>query len=244
MVILQQIKINNMDKIIISTIFFIYSISFAQISIKIYSLDEKKPQKMMITITNETDKYYAVPFDKKGFKAYNIEELCSNLTALDYPHRFFAPVLIFNDPQNNTPMESLIGNFHVNDLNKKNTKRIKRLELKEKERVLKWKSQNHLTDDTDAIRNLYINENLILLAPKEKLSIEIEMDVHNIRRGNTYFYNYYILTNGKKYDLSIKLCADKNIYEYLTEKQKEYLKKYHFFTGILESNTISYIYKN
>ncbi|MGE8555721.1 MAG: hypothetical protein ACN6OB_17520 [Chryseobacterium jejuense] len=192
-----------MKKIIISIIFFIYTISFAQISIKIHSLDEKKSPKMIITITNQTNEYYAVPFDKKRFKAYNLEEFCSDLNTLDYPHNFFAPVLIFKDPQNSMLMGSLIGNFHVDNLSKKNVKRIEREELKEKERILKWKNQNHFTNDTDAIRNLYINENLILLAPKEELNIEIEMDVYNIRRGNTYFYNYYVLANDKKYDLSI-----------------------------------------
>jgi len=232
-----------MKKIIISTIFFLYSISFAQIDIKIHFLDEKK-SKMIITVVNQTNEYYAVPFDKKGFKAYNFEELCSNLNTLDYPHRFFAPVLIFKDPENNNIIESLIGNFHIERLSEKNTKRIKREKLKESERILKWKEQNHYTSDTDAIRNLYINENLILLAPKGKLNIEIEMDVYNIRRGNTYSYNYYVLTNNKKYNLSIQLCADKNIYNYLTEKQKKYLEKYKFFTGNLESNTLPYIYKN
>lgn len=197
---------------------------------------------MIITITNQTNDYYAVPLDKKGFKGYNIEELCSNLNTLDYPHRFFAPALIFKDPQNNDTIESLIGSYHTNRLSDKNAKRIKKEELKEKERILKWKDENNLISDTDAIRNLYINENLLLLGPKEKLNIEIEMDAYNIRRGNTYFYNYYVLTNGKKYNLSVTLCAEKNIYNYLTEKQKAKLKKYIFFSGKVESNIIPYIF--
>lgn len=231
-----------MRKILIPIFFFIYTIFFAQIDINIHFLDEKKPLKMIIVITNQTNEYYVVPFDKKGFKGYNIEELCSNLRSLDYPHYFFAPALIFKDPQNNNTMESLIGSYHINRLSDKNTIRIKKEELKEKRRILKWKDQNNFTNDVEAIRNLYINENLILLAPKENLNIEMEMDVYNIRRGNTYFYNYYVLTNDKTYNLSIKLCADKSIYNYLTEKQKKYLKKYKFFTGNLESNTLPYVY--
>jgi hypothetical protein len=158
---------NKMNKIITLTIFFIYSVFSAQISIKIHSLDEKKTKKMIVKITNETNEYYALPFDKKRFKAYNVEELCSNLNSLDYPHSFFAPILIFKDPQNNSIIESLIGNFHIDRLNKKYIKRIKRLELKESERILKWKDQNHFTNDVDAIKNLYINENLIFWHQKK-----------------------------------------------------------------------------
>lgn len=126
----------------------------------------------------------------------------------------------------------------------KNSKRIKKEELKEKERILKWKKQNKFTSDIDAIRNLYISENLILLEPKQKINIEMEMDIYNIRRGNTYFYNYYVLTNGKKYNLSVNVCVDKNIYNYLTEEQKKSLKKYKLFTGNLESNNLSYLHNN
>lgn len=231
-----------MKKVITSTIFFIFIVSSAQININIQYSDEKK-SKMTITVLNQTNDYYVVPFDKKGFKAYSSEELCSNLNTLEYPHRFFAPALIFNDTENNI-IESLIGNFHTDRLNKKNIKRVKREELKEEKRILMWKAQNQFTNNIDAIRNLYINENLIFLKPKEKLNIELEMDVYNIRRGNTYFYNYYALTNGKSYNLKIKLCANNNIYNYLTKKQKKQLEKYKLFTGIIESNTIPYIFKN
>ncbi|MGH1516144.1 hypothetical protein [Chryseobacterium sp. JK1] len=231
-----------MKKIFILIFLYIYTLSFAQINISIHFSDEKRPLKIVITLTNKTNEYYAVPFDKKGFKAYNIEEICSSLNTLDYPHYFFAPALIFKDPQNNNTVESLIGSYHIDRLSNENAQRIKKEELKEKERILKWKNQNNFTNDMEAIRNLYINENLVLLSPKEKLNIELEMDVYNIRRGNTYFYNYYVLTNEKTYNLSIKLCADKNIYNYLTKKQKKYLEKYILFTGNLESNTLSYVY--
>ncbi|MBE4947338.1 hypothetical protein [Chryseobacterium culicis] len=233
-----------MKKILLFTISLIYTVSSAQINIDIHFLDWKKPLKMMITITNQTNEYYAVPFDKKGFKGYNIEELCSNLNTLDYSHRFFAPTLIFKDPQDDHIVESLIGNYHVNRLNEKNTKRIKDEELKEKERILKWKKQNNFASDTDAVRNLYVSENLVLLKPHQKLNIEMEIDVYNIRRGNTYFYNYYVLTNGKKYNLSVNVCADKNIYNYLTEEQKKSLQKYKLFTGNIKSNSLSYLYNN
>lgn len=233
-----------MKKILLFTISLIYTVSSAQINIDIHFLDRKKPLKMMVTIINQTNEYYAVPFDKKGFKGYNNEELCSNLNTLDYSHRFFAPALIFKDPQNDSIMESLIGNYHVNRLNDKNTKRIKDEELKEKERILKWKKQNNFASDTDAVRNLYVSENLVLLKPHQKLNIEMEIDVYNIRRGNTYFYNYYVLTNGKKYNLYVNVCADKNIYNYLTEEQKKSLQKYKLFTGNIKSNSLSYLYNN
>jgi hypothetical protein len=232
-----------MKKTIIFIILFLYGIFSAQIDLKINFLNEKKST-IIITILNQTNDYYVIPFDKKGFKAYNSDEVCSNLNSLEYSYSFFAPTLILKDIDNDSIMEPLIGNFHIDRLSEKNIARLKKEELKAKDKIFNWKEKNSFNNDEDAIRNLYLNENLITLSPKEKLDIKIEMDIYNIKRGNTYLYDYYTLINNKKYNLSINLCADESIYNYLTKKQKKHLEKYKFFTGKLVSNTLTYIYKN
>lgn len=232
-----------MKKIIMSVIFFLYGIFYAQIDLKIKFLNEKKSV-MEITISNNTNDYYIVPFDQKGFKAYHSDEVCSNLNNLDYPYSFFAPTLMLKDIVHNSIEESSIRSYHGDILDDKNYQKLKKLEQENKNRIFKWKEKNKFSSQEDAIRNLYLYENLITLKPKEILNIKIELDVYNIRRGDTYFYDYYILTNNKKYDLSINLCADESIYNYLTEKQKVKFKKYKLFTGQIESNKISYTFKN
>ncbi len=232
-----------MNKIIILVIFFLYGMLSAQIDLKI-NFTNQKNSIIIITLINQTNDYYIVPFDKKGFKAYNSDEVCSNLDNLEYSYSFFAPTLTFKNLDNDSIIEPLIGNFHINRLSKKNIERLKKVEFKEKAKIFNWKEKNSFSNDEEAIKNLYLHKNLIRLAPKEELKIKIEMDIYNIRRGNTYFYNYYTLTNNKTYNLSIYLCADKSIYNYLTEKQKKHLEKYKFFSGKLTSNTLSYSYKN
>jgi hypothetical protein len=232
-----------MKKIIIPIIFFLYGMLSAQIDLKI-NFSNQKNSTIIITLINKTNDYYLVPFDKKGFKAYNSDEVCSNLNNLEYSYSFFAPTLTFKNVDNDSIVEPLMGNFHINRLSEKNINRLKKAELKEKAKIFNWKEKNSFSNDEEAIRNLYLHENLISLAPKEELKIKIEMDIYNIKRGNTYFYNYYTLTNNKTYNLSINLCADENIYNYLTKKQKKHFRKYKFYSGKLVSNTLSYIYKN
>jgi hypothetical protein len=232
-----------MKKIIISIIFFLYGILSAQIDLKIKFLNEKKSV-MEITISNNTNDYYIVPFDQKGFKAYHSDEVCSNLSNLDYPYSFLSPTLMLKDSAGNSIEESSIRSYHVDVLNAKNSQKLKKIEQENKDRILKWKGKNNFSIKEDAIRNLYLYENLIALKPKEILNIKIDLDVYNIRRGNTYFYDYYILTNNRKYDLSINLCVDKEVYKYLTESQIKYFERYKLFSGQIESNVLPYIYKN
>jgi len=226
-----------------SVIFFLYGIFSAQIDLKIKLLNEKKSV-MEITISNNTNDYYIVPFDQKGFKAYHSDEVCSNLNNLDYPYSFFAPTLILKDSIDNNIEESSIRSYHLDVLNNRNSQKLKKIEQENKNRILKWKEKNNFSSKEDAIRNLYLYENLIMLKPREVLNIKIELDVYNLRRGNTYFYDYYILTNNKKYNLSINLCVDKDIYKYLTGKQGKRFERYKLFSGQIESNVLHYTYKN
>jgi hypothetical protein len=59
-----------MKKIIIPIIFFLYGMLSAQIDLKI-NFSNQKNSTIIITLINKTNDYYLVPFDKKGFKAYN-----------------------------------------------------------------------------------------------------------------------------------------------------------------------------
>ncbi len=232
-----------MKKNITFIILFLYGIFSSQIDLKVKFLSEKKSV-IEITISNNTNDYYIVPFDQKGFKAYHSDEVCSNLSSLDYPYSFFSPTLMLKDSIDNSIEESSIRSYHVDVLNNKNSQKLKKIEQENKNKILKWKEKNNFSSNKDAIRNLYIYENLIMLKPREILNIKIDLDVYNIRRGNTYFYDYYILKNNRKYDLSINLCVDGDIYKYLTEKQRKRFERYKLFSGQIESNVLPYIYEN
>lgn len=232
-------------KLVLSiTTLFIHVLFFGQIEIKICSLKKVSPDKENITIniTNLTNDYYALPFDKKGFKGNNIDEICSDLKDLDYPHRFFALSLMFKDRIKGEPIESLLRSYHLQNFDENTINQINSSSNIHKQEVLKWQEKNNLKLELDAERNFYIMNNLLLLAPKEKVTLNLNMNVYEIKRGDTMFYDYYNLENKKEYDFNVILCADKGIYNYLTDVQKAKLKKYTFFVGKIESNKISYIF--
>ncbi|MDH6252581.1 hypothetical protein M2347_002308 [Chryseobacterium sp. H1D6B] len=232
-----------MKQILIIIALCFYILSFGQIEIKIISLKkEPKGEKLSVSITNLTNDYYVVPFDESSFKGYNSEEVCNDLKTLDYPYNFFALSLIFKDKMKNEPENSLTRSFHPQDLDQKEADRVHLKYQKKKEKLISWKKKNNFQTDLEAERNFYIMNNLLFLSPKEKKILNLEMDIFTIMRGDTMFYDYYNLQNGKEYNFNVKLCADRNIYNYLTEKQKHYLQKYKFFEGQLESNTLPYYF--
>ncbi|MDR6922270.1 hypothetical protein [Chryseobacterium sp. 2987] len=233
-----------MRNLFITLTFFFYATVFGQIELKIVELkkDSLKNEKLVIEIRNLTNNYLAVPFDQKGFKGYNSEELCSDLKILDYPHRFFGLALIFKDKnESKEPIQSLVRSYHVNDKDVVIDK-VGLEESKTKDNLTNWGKNNKLKSQTEIERNFYIMHNLLLLEPKEKIRMNFDLDIFDIKRGETSFYNYYILNNNEEYSLSLKLCADKFIYNYLTVKQKQELKKYKFFSGMIESNTVPYLF--
>lgn len=226
--------------VIIFTLFFSI-FCFGQIEVKIISLNKDTGvKKVSISITNLTNEYYVIPFDAKGFKGYNAEEFCNNLITLDYPHRFFAFSLIFQDKTKKEPESSLIRSYHLGHLQQSETNKINLEYQKKKNKIVSWKKKNNFKTDLEAERNFYIMNNLLFLAPKEKKVLNIEMNIFEIIRGDTMFYDYYNLENGKGYDFNVQLCVDKSIYSYLTEKQKKDMQKYIFFVGMLQSNILHY----
>jgi hypothetical protein len=228
----------------ILTLFFSV-VSSGQIQLKIVNLkkDSLKNEKLIIEIKNLTDKYLAIPFDQKGFKGYNPEEVCSDLKTLEYPHRFFALTLLFKDKYNSEePIQSLLRSHHIDDKDSALIDKIKLETSETKNNLLDWGKNNKLQNQTEIERNFYIMHNLLLLEPNEQIRINFDLNIFEIKRGETSFYNYYNLRNNEEYALSLKLCADKSIYNYLTGKQKKELKKYKFFNGAIESNTIPYLF--
>ncbi len=196
---------------------------------------------MVIDITNLTNDYYALPLDKEKFKGYNVDELSNEITSFDHSYNFFAPTLLFKDTTTNEPLTVLMRSYDIGE-DEYLIKKIDKKEIKERRKIAKWKKENNLKSDFEAKRNMFVMDHLIFFAPKQKMRLKIKLDIFDIRRGDTFFYDYYILNDKTNYDLSIQLTINNNIYNYLTDQQKKGLQKYIFFTGNLKSNSISFVY--
>lgn len=230
-----------MRKTITLIIFLLYTLCFGQIDVKIVSLEKtsSSTSEITISITNLTNSYYAIPLDKKSFKGYNSDELCSGINNFNNPYNFFAFTVVFKDRVTNEPAISLIRSYHSGD---DQLEKLNRKDQKEKRKITRWQKENGLKSDFEAKRNLYVMNHLLFLTPKQNLILKMKLDIFDIKRGDTFFYDYYVLNDKKNYALTLQLCIDKKVQEYLTLKQKQKLKKYIFFDGKLESNTVPFIY--
>jgi hypothetical protein len=216
----------------------------SQISIN-YSIVLKTTDayQLKINIKNNTDSYYAIPLDIKGFKGYYESEYCGTFDDEEYPYRFFAPTVMLKVENTVDYLfpSSARGHIPEGEGAEKYITDLQKIANKELKEIREWKKKNHFKSNKDALQNRYITKNLLLLKPYEKFSYEIPLNLGNISRTNTsVLYDYYSL-GFAKYDLSLHLCITENSYNWLTKQQKEKIKKYKLFTGVIKSN--SHIFK-
>ncbi len=232
-----------MKKIIVLTIFFIHVLSFGQIDLKIVSLPENFPStgEMTVIITNMTDNHYVFPLEK-GFKGYYSNEICTNINSFDHLYNFFSFTVLLEDKITSEPATLLTRNYDTGD-DEELIKKSKQEDYKARKEIINWKKENGIKTDIDARINRQIMNHLIFLEPKEKMILKINLDIFDIRRGKSFFYDSYLLEDKKQYDLKLQLCVDRNIHNSLTDQQKQKLSKYIFFDGQIISNSISFTYK-
>lgn len=234
-----------MTKYIILIFFFISGIFQSQISFdySVISQTDTYQLKLKIIIKNNTDSLFIVPLDTKGFRGYYESEYCGAFDEEEYPYKFFAPTVMLKEEDNKEYLfpNSSRGHMPEGRGAKKYINDLQKIASKELKDINNWKKKNHFKSNKEALQNRYITKNLLLLKPFEKYSYEILLDLGSIKRtGTSALYDYYSL-GFKKYDLSLHLCITNNSYNWLTKQQKQQLKKYKLFTGILKSN--SYVFE-
>jgi hypothetical protein len=125
----------------------------------------------------------------------------------------------------------------MNDLSV--VKKINLKKVKYEKKIKLWQKKNGIKSFDDAKINYYIFNNLIYLKQGEKIEKEFYFDLHNITNGK-YMYYYYHIEDDKQYDVSLSFNIEDCVYKYLTPFQKQKLKKYKLFTGLLESNKVEF----
>lgn len=235
----------------------ICSISFFSGQIKI----EIKPETSIMSsktfvelkIVNETNYKYIVPLNVTDLKPYFQAENCINYEDVSFrqTNDLFLR-LVFVNTVNNSYEDRIFNNpnpsalIHSNEKKKKEFEKKKDSAIKSYNRIIdQWiKKYNIKKSKNWAEINRAISESLIYLEPQQTITYKIYVDPSKLYSSRMYetgnnFYSYY-LENNIDYNFLLKYCVDSNIYQYLTERQKNKIKGYKLFSGILESNILKW----
>jgi hypothetical protein len=226
-----------MRKYLILFNIIIINLVFGQVSFKILNLKNIDHNKYLlrIDITNETNKKLAIPLDTTWFRGYFSSEICPKFEEIEYP--YLAPTVLIMD-KNQQYIEAHSANLGYIDEkyikldNKFSSKKNKKQIL-----IDNWMKRENISDYSKAVTNLYLMNNIILMQPKQNFSYEIQLDISEIKYSKiSALHDEYPLKIDEKYNLSLAICIDKQVYNYLTPSQIKKLKKYDLFTGKIESN--------
>ncbi|SDQ50389.1 hypothetical protein SAMN05421664_1839 [Chryseobacterium soldanellicola] len=230
---------------------FMFHIFNSQIKINInvventhYEIRNEKRYKLLIKITNESTQKYILPIDITGFKNYMSEEPCSNFNLIDfYPDLGFLPMF----KNEITYIEGSGINYPHLVNNKRELKKyqnkINRYKKNKSIKLNKWIKDNKLNKVSKewAEINQYLLSNLLTLNSEQSFSFEIYFNPLQYNYVKLYGSSYsYPIESNKTYQFSLQLCIEKNIYQYLTEDQKDKFKDYKFFNGKIMSNEIDF----
>jgi hypothetical protein len=235
----------------------ICSMSFfsGQIKIEIKPETRIMSSKILVElkIVNETNYKYVFPVNVTDLKPYFQTENCTNYADASFKETndLFLR-LVFLNPMDGSYVDKIFNNpdpstlLHSSENNKKKFEKKKDSAIKSHKNIInQWIKKNNIKKNKDwAEINRTIFESLIYLKPQQTITYKIYIDPSKLYSSQMYetgnnFYSYY-LENNIDYNFLLKYCVDSNIYQYLTEKQKNKIKGYKLFSGSLESNILKW----
>lgn len=198
-----------------------------------------KDQQAKVQIYNNSDKKTLFPLDTKSFQAHFSDNYIISQSNWNKDYPFFSfTVNAFNKlTQKRLETNSDIPYLDLSDFEKQKLN-IESINKDYNSKINVWKEKNGLKSDLDAQINYYLIKNLVYLKPKEKKNFTIPLNLRNITNKDNAIHDSYLLEKNKNYTIFLSLQVKDDIYNYLTNAQKQKLKEYKLFTGSLESNKI------
>ena len=230
-----------MKKLLILSLFFVFQIFFSQIKMELKIISEKKASHrviyvLQIDLINESKNNYIVPIDTTDYKIYMSGDKCDDIYRYtDLSDLGMIPMI---KDGNDSFMEGLTGApyFDTEGLDSLIINNKERAE-QHREKIKIWKKNHNIKGEyKNADINWYLYNQLKTLESGKRISFVKEFSSF-WRTSATAFY-YYWLQENVDYPMFLKICVDKKIYKYLTQKQKEEFKGYKFFSGKIQSNQI------
>lgn len=227
-----------MNRLFLLILFLTFSIFSGQIRMT-WTLNQKAGM-ANISIKNEGLNFVIIPLNTSSLQAYYLENCIINEAEFDKSQLYFSPSLIVNNDSDKRQVESFSSTPSI-DISKFDSLKSKLDSINEtyNNKIYKWKKRNKIENINYAQLNFYLINHLLTLKPSEEIIFSLPFNLINISARDNGVYDSYILEHNKKHSASLSLCVDKNIYRYLTGKQKSKLKGAILFSGTIESNKIS-----
>lgn len=245
-------------KIIFFILLMFYLTIYGQIKIEISSVTKisEYERVFVINLINTSNEKYIVPIDTTDFKPYFEDEQCfyhekeKGALVIDANELMLQFVFLkdYNGIEKN--IEQRIGsNFSDIIQSEKRVQdeyinNISRLRKKHKKIIKQWKIDNKIKNNIKwAEINYQLVSNIIKFEPFQKITYAKKINTQSIYYSKLYknaaSFLYY-LDEDIIYSFFLMYCIDNKLYDYLTNSQKDGLKMYKQFSGILESNVVKW----
>src|SRR5690606_1554880 len=196
----------------------------SQITLQIYVVEKINSKGLFVldfTLKNTTSENIVIPIDTTKFRNYWASECdFSEWDLQKYP--YLAMSVKFRDIK--TGRDEFVNGGNISlDLSNP-------LELKADKRR----------------PNQYVYNHLIFLKPQEIIRFRKKMDITYYEYEEFFpSFEYAFLQDNTDYEFSFVYCSEcAGTYNLLTNEEKEKIKNYKFFNGVLESNKILFHYRS
>jgi|SRR5690606_28031775 len=234
-----------MNQLIIILLFLISIASYGQIEIKIAPSAKSSAgsKYIKIDISNKTDKYYVVPIDTLTLRPFDNDNKWKDFEKANIVQSSLALTLYVKEKGDNDYLSAVFMPLHPDVQNVDEVEKQLTLEIQKKnERLEEWKKSNKIKSGIDIEKNLYLNNNTVILKPNETLSIHRK--IHHdftLEVLKSYKMNFlYGIKGNTEYEIFVQLDAPKNLSNFLTTEQQIRITNYRIFEGSIKSNSICY----
>lgn len=234
-----------MNKLISLILFLTTIATYSQIKIKIspggkYSGNSRY---IKIDLCNNTDTYYVVPIDTLALRPFDYNYKWKDFDKADVVQSSLALTLYVKEKGDKDYLSAVFMPLHLDLHYLDEVEKQFTLEIQEKNKKLEeWKKSNKIESGIDIEKNLYLNNNMIILKPNETLTLHRKIN-HEFTQEvlKSYKMNFlYGIKGNTEYEIFVQLDAPKNLKNFLTKKNQIRITNYKIFEGRIRSNSIPY----
>lgn len=234
----------TMHKLISITIFFVSILMYSQVEIKISPVENFNNLKYLdIDIYNNSNEVYIIPLDTLDLRPFDNYYKWKNFDNAEIIYGSLSLTLFVKEKNDIDYLSAIFKSPHIDEQKLNQMEKQFSIESKLKSKKLeKWRKKNKIDNGINVEKNFYLVNNLIIIKPKQKLTIHRKID-NEFRQEilRSYILDYiYAMKGNTDYEIFIQLDVPQDINKFLTKKQRKKIKKFKIFEGQVKSNLIPF----